>query len=188
MKKGQAAMEFLMTYGWAILVVLAAIGALAYFGVLSPNSMLPERTTFQAPLAAIDNALIDATQTDVTISFKNNKGSSIYLSDNDGAATAGPLATSGASDDCIAPNPALTGRCVEGCGATPVAIDFANDNGLVAGDTEIPNGATFTLTFPCTGTANAGDRFDADLTFYYYTEDSGIVRPHSGQVQGKVTN
>jgi len=35
-KKGQndGAMEFLMTYGWAILVVLAAIGALAYFGIL----------------------------------------------------------------------------------------------------------------------------------------------------------
>jgi len=28
-KKGQAAMEFLMTYGWAILVVLIVIGALA---------------------------------------------------------------------------------------------------------------------------------------------------------------
>ena len=37
MKKGQAAMDFLMTYGWAIVVVLAAIGALWYFGVLSPN-------------------------------------------------------------------------------------------------------------------------------------------------------
>jgi len=37
-RKGQAAMEFLMTYGWAILVVLVVIGALAYFGVLSPSS------------------------------------------------------------------------------------------------------------------------------------------------------
>jgi len=37
MKKGQAAMEFLMTYGWTVLVVLAAIGVLAYFGVLSPD-------------------------------------------------------------------------------------------------------------------------------------------------------
>ena len=43
MKKGQAAMEFLMTYGWAILVVLIAIGALAYFGVLSPDRFLPEK-------------------------------------------------------------------------------------------------------------------------------------------------
>ena len=41
-KKSQAAMEFLMTYGWAILVVLAAIAALAYFGVLSPEKFLPE--------------------------------------------------------------------------------------------------------------------------------------------------
>ncbi len=44
-KKGQAAMEFLMTYGWAILVVLAAIGALAYFGVLSPSKLLPSKCT-----------------------------------------------------------------------------------------------------------------------------------------------
>jgi len=42
-KKGQSALEFLMTYGWAILVVLAAIGALAYFGVLSPTNFLPDQ-------------------------------------------------------------------------------------------------------------------------------------------------
>jgi hypothetical protein len=47
MKKGQAAMEFLMTYGWAILVVLAAIGALAYFGVLSPSKLVPDKCTLQ---------------------------------------------------------------------------------------------------------------------------------------------
>ena len=45
-KKGQAAMEFLMTYGWAILVVLAAIGALAYFGVLNPTRFIPEVCQF----------------------------------------------------------------------------------------------------------------------------------------------
>jgi hypothetical protein len=43
MKRAQAAMEFLMTYGWAILVVLAAIGALAYFGVLSPGKLVPDK-------------------------------------------------------------------------------------------------------------------------------------------------
>ena len=31
------AMEFFMTYGWAMLVIFAMIGALAYFGILSPN-------------------------------------------------------------------------------------------------------------------------------------------------------
>lgn len=45
-KKAQAAMEFLMTYGWAILVVLVVIGALAYFGVLSPKKLLPDKCLF----------------------------------------------------------------------------------------------------------------------------------------------
>ena len=46
--RGQAAMEFLMTYGWAILVVLVAIGALAYFGVLSPARFLPSSCQLQS--------------------------------------------------------------------------------------------------------------------------------------------
>ncbi len=54
LKKGQAAMEFLMTYGWAILVVLVAIGALAYFGVLSPSKHLPEACIFQQGIACLD--------------------------------------------------------------------------------------------------------------------------------------
>lgn len=41
-KKSQAVMEFLMTYGWAVLVILVAIGALTYFGVLSPERILPQ--------------------------------------------------------------------------------------------------------------------------------------------------
>ena len=44
-KKSQAALEFLMTYGWAILVVLVAIGALFYsaeenFGYLHDGGVL----------------------------------------------------------------------------------------------------------------------------------------------------
>ena len=35
-KKGQDAMDFLLTYGWAIMGALALVGALVYFGVLSP--------------------------------------------------------------------------------------------------------------------------------------------------------
>lgn len=43
MKRGQAALEFLMTYGWAFLVVLILIGALAYFGVLSPKNFMGDK-------------------------------------------------------------------------------------------------------------------------------------------------
>jgi len=41
MKKAQSAMEFLMTYGWAILVVLIVISAFVYLGVLKPKQMIP---------------------------------------------------------------------------------------------------------------------------------------------------
>ena len=52
--KAQAAMEFLMTYGWAILGVMAAIAALAYFGVLTPSKFLPESCMLGTGMACVD--------------------------------------------------------------------------------------------------------------------------------------
>jgi hypothetical protein len=43
--KSQAAMEFLMTYGWALLVILLVLAALAYFGMLNPDRFLPDKIT-----------------------------------------------------------------------------------------------------------------------------------------------
>jgi len=54
MKKGQAAMEFLMTYGWAILTVLIAIAALAYFDVLNPGKYMPSTCILGAGLGCND--------------------------------------------------------------------------------------------------------------------------------------
>ncbi|MFH1439828.1 MAG: hypothetical protein ABIG89_04635, partial [Candidatus Woesearchaeota archaeon] len=81
-KKAQAAMEFLMTYGWAILVVLVVIGALAYFGVLNPQNLLPEKCTFPSGLYCQDykiNGLVD------TISFKieNGRGEGMIITNID---------------------------------------------------------------------------------------------------------
>ena len=53
-KKGQAAMEFLMTYGWALLVVLIAIAALAFFGLLNPSRFLPEKCEVAPGLTCMD--------------------------------------------------------------------------------------------------------------------------------------
>lgn len=43
LRKSQAAMEFLMTYGWAIVVVMVMVGVLAYFGVFNVKAFLPRR-------------------------------------------------------------------------------------------------------------------------------------------------
>ena len=53
-KKSQAAMEFLMTYGWAIVVVITAIAALAYFGVLTPEGFMPTQCTFPIGISCLD--------------------------------------------------------------------------------------------------------------------------------------
>jgi len=50
-KKAQSAMEYLMTYGWAILIILIAIGALFYLGVFSPST--PNVCQFNSPFMCI---------------------------------------------------------------------------------------------------------------------------------------
>jgi len=70
-RKSQAAMEFLMTYGWAILVVLVAVGALAYFGVLSPDKFLPSKCVLQSGIACLDHK---ATSTTVSVVIQNSLG------------------------------------------------------------------------------------------------------------------
>ncbi|MBU0536711.1 MAG: hypothetical protein KKE20_07120 [Nanoarchaeota archaeon] len=63
-KRSQAAMEFLLTYGWAIIVVLVVIGALGYFGVLDPTMLLPEKCTIEmGPLTCNDVVVYNVKET-----------------------------------------------------------------------------------------------------------------------------
>lgn len=80
-RRGQAAMEFLMTYGWAILVVLVVIGALAYFGILNPSTLLPERCELQMGIACKDHLVTTNTSDEGQILFtiENGRGSDIYI-------------------------------------------------------------------------------------------------------------
>ena len=52
--RGQAALEFLMTYAWAIMVVLVGVASLTYFGVLSPDNFLPAKCVFQPGISCLD--------------------------------------------------------------------------------------------------------------------------------------
>ena len=80
--RGQAAMEFLMTYGWAILVVLIAIGALAYFGVLNPNPFLPDRCNLPSGYNCKDFKVINragAGLDEIYITLENGAGRDINV-------------------------------------------------------------------------------------------------------------
>ncbi|MEK6812666.1 MAG: hypothetical protein AABX86_00970 [Nanoarchaeota archaeon] len=76
-KRGQAALEFLMTYGWAILIVLIAIGALAYFGVLNPQRLLPKSCTI-VPGVSCDDFIVRADGTS-TILLRNGGARAMTL-------------------------------------------------------------------------------------------------------------
>ncbi len=76
MKKAQAAMEFLMTYGWAILVVLAAIGALAYFGVFNLEKYTPEKCLLGTGMNC-QSAKLESSQVQMLIT--NNLGKTIKM-------------------------------------------------------------------------------------------------------------
>ena len=75
-KKAQAAMEFLMTYGWAILVVLVVIGALGYFGVLNPMALLPEKCVFGSEIVCRDWMLKSNV---VSLNLQNNLGETMTI-------------------------------------------------------------------------------------------------------------
>lgn len=77
MKRGQAAMEFLMTYGWAIFVILAAIGALAYFGVLSPDKFLSDKCTADPPFACTQYKVLATSSDNVMLMIQNGGGNGL---------------------------------------------------------------------------------------------------------------
>ena len=77
-KKGQAALEFLTTYGWAFLVILIMIGTLAYFGILNPSKLLPSRCTVGPEFECLDYQ-IDAVTNVFKLRMKNNVGEPIGI-------------------------------------------------------------------------------------------------------------
>ena len=78
MKRAQAALEFIMTYGWAVLVLLVMIGALAYFGVTNPTKLIPEKCLFEAGFGCTDyRATVSGTSLRIQFALENKAGDSV---------------------------------------------------------------------------------------------------------------
>jgi len=74
-KRAQAAMEFLTTYGWALLVVLIIIAGLAYMGILNPDRYLPDRAELGPGLYV--NAM-GVNESDIVLFVQNGLGRTAY--------------------------------------------------------------------------------------------------------------
>ncbi len=86
-RNSQAALEFLTTYAWAFLVIIIMVGALAYFGVLSPSKLLPDRCNFGPEVGCNKNTMVvvnivggAAVSPDtLTMRLENNAGAPITV-------------------------------------------------------------------------------------------------------------
>ena len=76
MQKAQAALEFLMTYGWAIMVVLVAIGALANMDVLSIDKLSPKKCSLESGIACTDSIV---NENSVSLALVNSLGKDITI-------------------------------------------------------------------------------------------------------------
>ncbi|MCA9478462.1 MAG: hypothetical protein KC535_04925 [Nanoarchaeota archaeon] len=69
-KRGQAAVEYLVTYGWAFLAILATVGVMSYFGLLNPSKYIPDSCEFGEQLSCQDHYIDDSPI--ITLRFENN--------------------------------------------------------------------------------------------------------------------
>jgi len=58
-RKGQAALEFLTTYGWAMMAIIIAIGALYYFDIINPNKFIQTKCETGSQIECVEAILYD---------------------------------------------------------------------------------------------------------------------------------
>ena len=54
-RRAQASLEYLTTYGWAILIIVIVLAALAWLGVFNAQEKVPDRCTFEPPEMQCDS-------------------------------------------------------------------------------------------------------------------------------------
>ncbi|RLG18945.1 hypothetical protein DRN67_03700 [Candidatus Micrarchaeota archaeon] len=75
-RKGQAAMEYLMTYGWAILVIVIVLAALLYLGVFNVGQRVPDQCNFNVGVQCQSPKL---TASSLTLTLTNSLGNKINI-------------------------------------------------------------------------------------------------------------
>ena len=201
-KKGQAAMEFLMTYGWAILAAIIAIGVLAYFGVFNPGRLAGPAGLVSPPFNLDDFRIVDAAvagDTDnVTLVITQNLGSSIKLlatpiTQGTGAATEGfnfklpsgvycsitDMDSTGALIVLDAPTTTLNAVYAGGVGDVGESWTSGTQLTIIA---KCPNSAT---SVPSGSSSwSAGDAARGDVTLRYTKSGSSLTQVSQGNVRG----
>jgi len=131
-KRGQAALEFLMTYGWAIFVVLAILGVLSYTGVLNLNNLLPDICTAAAGIYCEDMKSVHINDNEVMISIRNQLGQEINLTDGSTLVSKACNLASVTAETETVPETDLSLDNVKVANGKKVTLRITCDNSIVA--------------------------------------------------------
>lgn len=175
MKKSQAAMEFLLTYGWAITVVLVAISALAYFGVLDPTKWFSTNTcTLPVGLSCMDSKVsvygAVTLRNRLDLNIKNNLGAKISINSI-------TISGYGGTANILAVYTHMPNGCMTGqdCGAGLLPNIQLNDITRV----QLVGGLPAALL--------TGQQFNINFIVNVLNEDSGVTHDYPGTITGKVS-
>ncbi|MFH0929201.1 MAG: hypothetical protein V1818_02470 [Candidatus Aenigmatarchaeota archaeon] len=135
--KGQTAIEYLMTYGWAILIILIVAGVLAYYGIFSPSSFLGPTARGFGQIQVLNPWAVSATVDTMTLNLANRVGGAVNIT-----------TISATIDD------------VSGYTCTPVLGDL-----YIASGDDATFSCTIAPVIPAT--AEAGDAYTATLVINY---------------------
>ncbi len=148
--KAQTAMEYLMTYGWAILIVIIVGAALYALGIFNPATYTQSTATgfqgFQVPTGGWQ--FTNGGQ--LTVQLKNLAGSNVNITSVQ-ATYAGQAVTNATASNTFAPGDTYTvivnGLSTSSSGSAysiPVTISYTN----------VDTGLTFTSSGTVTGTVS----------------------------------
>ena len=147
-KKGQTALEYLMTYGWAILIVVIVVGALYALGLTEPckwtGTQIREFADFR-----VENPQFDAAGTSLAFDVSRLKPDTVTLDTidvtGDATGSSAPAASLGSTAQRFTVTGLTTTVAAGDCFSANVALDY---NVTTAG-----GATTFTSTGVISGVA-----------------------------------
>ncbi|MEA3255139.1 MAG: hypothetical protein U9Q22_04840 [Candidatus Altiarchaeota archaeon] len=168
--KGQGAMEYLMTYGWAILVVMIVGVVLWQLGVFNIGTENIVVTGFSKLKPLPPSVAYTASIGNFTASFTNTIGTSIRIS------------TRPTIVDQL--DGTVTWSAVDVDGGDPTASSVT----VAAGDAFQISSNDGTAALPSGSVRNPGDPFDLEITIVYTSVMGGISTTHTdtGRIRGPI--
>lgn len=169
MRKAQASMEYLITYGWAVLIMLVVVGVLFYLGVFSNNPI--QTCTFQSPSFACKSWKL-------TSNTNNIGGLIIDL----GQTTGHDIKVVGFN--CTTNN-AFTVTDFDAA-TSNVTIPTGSDSLLNGSATRLVPFACYNLDGSKLGARDAGSTYRGKLYIHYWDLETNMDHKVTGDVSGRV--